>query len=409
MILRGDCMARMKELPDRSVHCIVTSPPYWGLRSYLPRGSEGKRFEIGCEPTWQQYVNNLVLVFREARRILRNDGLLFLNLGDCYITGAGAANSPGGGAQGEKWRGDPTQPNRMPQTGIKPKEVAGLPWRVALALSDDGWYLRQDFIWCKGLSFLPTYAGSVMPESVIDRATKSHEYVFMLCKSESYFFDQEAVKEAATHTSEAKYHNGLNGYGGRENGTVAGSSTRKFAADPGKRNLRSVWVVPTKPFKGAHFATMPPALVEPCVKAGTSEKGVCPDCGAPWIRIKREVGKSVTPAMIRAGANQSGGYSGHGIKDYKSAAVQNPSDTKRRILDSMSKTFEYDWEPSCGCGGGLFPLKEPVPATVMDPFGGSGTTKLVAEQLGRKAIIIELNPEYAAIAEERTKGTPNGT
>lgn len=198
-ILQGDCLDRLRELPDESVHCCVTSPPYWGLRDY---GCAG---QIGLEKTPQEYVAKMVEVFSEVRRVLRDDGTCWVNLGDCYATGAGRVGAcPGGGERGAKWAGyrgdrdkDPkatgigpmTQPNRMPLPGLKPKDLVGIPWRVAFALQADGWYLRSDIIWHKP---------SPMPESVTDRPTKSHEYIFMLSKSERYAYDAEAIKEPGT-------------------------------------------------------------------------------------------------------------------------------------------------------------------------------------------------------------------
>jgi hypothetical protein len=174
--------------------------------------------------------------------------------------------------------------------------------------------------------------------------------------------------------------------GSRQNESFSGS----VSGIVHKRSLRTVWTIKTRPFPGAHFATFPPELVEPCIKAGTSEKGVCPDCGTPYVRTKTEIGREETEV-----------YVGEAIKDYDSNKVQNPSDTKRRILDSMSKVYEFDWKPGCECGSGLFALKDPIPAIVLDPFGGSGTTILVAGKLGRSGIGIELNPEYANLAADR--------
>jgi DNA modification methylase len=361
-------------MKEKSVHCVVTSPPYWALRDYgvsptiwpqitfVPVAGlssihvPAQECALGLEPDPWHFVAHIVHVFREVRRVLRDDGTIWVNLGDT----------------------------------VKDKDLVGIPQRCAFALQADGWYWRSGIIWAKGLSFCETYAGSVLPESVTDRPTKSHEDIFLLAKNESYFFDQEAVKEAASFAHEAKYDNGRDGYGGRANHTEAGSSTRKFGTNPHKRNLRTVWAIKTRPFPGAHFATFPPELVEPCIKAGTSEKGVCPDCGTPYVRTKTEIGREATEV-----------YVGEAIKDYDSNKVQNPSDTKRRILDSMSKVYEFDWKPGCECGSGLFALKDPIPAIVLDPFGGSGTTILVAGKLGRSGIGIELNPEYANLAADR--------
>lgn len=245
--------------------------------------------------------------------MLRKDGTCWVNMGDCYATGAGAVGKcPGGGSQGTAWTGPVTQPNRMPQAGLKPKDLVGQPWRLAFALQADGWYLRQDIIWHKP---------SPMPESVQDRCTKAHEYLFLLTKSERYFWDVEAMKEPAE-------------YAGDQAGICRGTKRRAEAMgrkpsgnevpganwiQPETRNRRSVWTIPTEPYSEAHFATFPTALVRPCILAG------------------------------------------------------------------------------CPVGG-----------TVLDPFGGSGTTAAVAIELGRKAILCELNPEYVAMAEARLRAVTPG-
>lgn len=278
IILPGDCLASLRLMTDRSVHCCVTSPPYFGLRDY---GVDG---QIGREPTPDEFVASLVSVFREVRRVLRDDGTLWLNLGDSY------ARPPAKGGSGP---------------GLKPKDLIGIPWRVAFALQADGWYLRQDIIWHKP---------NPIPESVRDRCTKSHEYVFLLSKSPRYYFDSEAIKEPAAESSLVRLAQptlaqqvGSARVPGKTNGNMK-------AVGGETRNKRSVWTVTTKPFKGAHFATFPPDLIEPCIRAG------CPEGG-----------------------------------------------------------------------------------TVLDPFGGSGTTAGVALAHGREAILCELNPEYAQLVPARIK------
>lgn len=228
-ILVGDVRSRLAEIPDKSVQCVVTSPPYWGLRDY------GNAGQIGLEQTPQEYVAEIVSVFREVWRVLSDDGVLWLNLGDSYFSktkGTGGMNpetSPKNAIKGKVnfQAFDPVylDAGDLP---IKQKDLVGIPWRVAFALQDDGWYLRQDIIWAKP---------NPMPESVRDRCTKSHEYIFMLTKQPRYYFDNEAIKE--------------------------------ITADKGRRNKRDVWTIPTKPFKGAHFAVMPEAIVEPCVLASS--------------------------------------------------------------------------------------------------------------------------------------------
>ena len=266
MILIGDVREKLKELPDQSVHCVVTSPPYWGLRDY------GKDGQIGMEDTPEEFVANLVNVFREVWRVLRDDGTLWLNLGDSYA-GSGKGRNPDGtvhvsamiakqGSSAGTVMGN-VKGGLVPD-GLKPKDLVGIPWRVAFALQAEGWYLRQDIIWHKP---------NPMPESVTDRCTKSHEYIFLLSKSRQYYFDNEAIKEPVKQDwgtrdrTNGKYHNegtGLQPHSGL---------TKSYET----RNKRDVWTVTTRPFKGAHFATFPPQLIEPCILAGCPPDGTVLD------------------------------------------------------------------------------------------------------------------------------------
>ena len=350
-ILKGDCRDVLKTLPDESVHCVVTSPPYFGLRDYGVNG------QIGLEPTPAEFVAELVAVFAEVRRVLRDNGTLWLNLGDSYATQGGRGEArmeelgrPSEGAKTEgRWRGA-TSGTKMPQ-GLKPKDLIGIPWRVAFALQADGWYLRQDIIWHKP---------NPMPESVTDRCTKAHEYLFLLSKSPRYYFDAAAIAEPLGESSierlsqaglaeqegsdrvPGKTNGKMKAVGRRAPGNHSHKGATAYAEDEGEfhrtkaglvsfaererakvaagdligtRNKRSVWTVTTQPFSEAHFATFPPALIEPCILAG------CPEGG-----------------------------------------------------------------------------------TVLDPFGGAGTTGMVADRLKRNAILIELNPEYADMAKRRIEG-----
>ncbi len=341
MLIRGD--ARALPLVDACVDCVVTSPPYWGLRDY------GSPDQIGLEATPAAYVEHLVQVFAAVRRVLKDDGTVFLNLGDCYATGAGAVGDcPGGGEQGARWKtrgpsrpqvpdgknpnaGIPTfQPNRMPLPGLKPKDLVGIPWRVAFALQADGWYLRSDIIWSKP---------NPMPESVTDRPTKAHEYLFLLTKSERYYYDASAIAEPVSESMRLEMAQGYDGLGLKDyeaagvqnpssvkariianaqrkneqsgdrrkegfndrwdsaeerrrdlqqNGKYADMerSDMRFGGAPGApgaltRNRRTVWTIPTMPYAGAHFATMPEKLVEPCILAGCPLGGLVldPFCG----------------------------------------------------------------------------------------------------------------------------------
>lgn len=295
-ILIGDCREKLRELPDASVHCCVTSPPYFGLRDY------GHAGQMGLEPTPDEFVAGMVAVFREVRRVLRDDGTLWLNIGDSYAGSWGAQGHKEdvlalSGAQIKHHPKTQKNTGSIKLAGVKPKDLYGIPWMLAFALRADGWYLRQDIIWSKP---------NPMPESVRDRCTKAHEYVFLLSKGPRYHFDADAIAEEAREG--ARKFNGSPAYKAELGGIFAGKDNT--AVD--SRNKRSVWEVATQPFSGAHFATFPPALIEPCIKAG------------------------------------------------------------------------------CPAGG-----------TVLDPFGGAGTTGLVADRLGRNAVLVELNPAYAAIAEQR--------
>jgi DNA modification methylase len=386
-VMLGDCREVMASMEPESVHCVVTSPPYWGLRDYgtatwlggdeacdheTPRSrgadikpgdkqgtSAGSRpntqrecrcgatrqdSQLGLEPTPEAYVESMVAVFREVRRVLRSDGTVWLNLGDSY-NGSGGI---GGNGKQHTNGGSVTRPdNRAGWAGLKPKDLVGIPWRVAFALQADGWYLRSDIIWSKP---------NPMPESVTDRPTKSHEYLFLLSKSPRYYFDNDAIREDYKADALWRYQYGFNP------GTPANSATKNPAVgrersepNPAGRNIRSVWTIATQPYPGAHFATFPQALVEPCIKAGTSERGVCPECGAPWER-------------------------------------------------------DATWRPSCRCGmpGHIDKPHQPVPATVLDCFAGSGTVGLVAQRLSRRAVLIDLSADYLGQVMDRNRDIPLG-
>jgi len=303
--MNGDCRSILSGLPDQSIHCCVTSPPYFGLRDY------GHAGQIGLEQTPDAYVAELVAVFREVRRVLRDDGTLWLNLGDSY----NAAGRTGHGSRD----GFKQATNRASASGfdncrpsvsqLKEKDLIGIPWRVAFALQADGWYLRQDIIWAKP---------NPMPESVTDRCTKAHEYIFLLSKSARYYYDAAAIAEpfADERMGASGVKFGVPEQYADDAGRGGDQGLSKFnGTDRTGRNRRSVWTVATQPFKEAHFATFPPALIEPCILAG------CPEGG-----------------------------------------------------------------------------------TILDPFGGAGTTGLVADRLNRNAILIELNPEYATMAHARIHG-----
>ena len=273
MILIGDVRDKLKELADNSIQCVVTSPPYWGLRDY------GQANQIGLEPTPEEYVSNMVEVFREVRRVLKDNGTLWLNIGDSYKPAGKGSTKAGFNERyfGKKFNSDKQSAteNHLDRSkfkaDVKEKELVGIPWRLALALSDAGWYLRQDIIWAKP---------NVMPESVKDRCTKSHEYLFLLTKSPKYYYDHEAIKEPVSDVSLKRAQSGWKTNRPSAKTSPEGIDVAQMGnrfVNPNGRNKRSVWFIPTASFKGAHFAVMPERLVEPCILAGSAEGDVVLD------------------------------------------------------------------------------------------------------------------------------------
>jgi DNA modification methylase len=427
-ILAGDCRASLATLEPGSVQTCVTSPPYFGLRDYgtgtweggdaacdhirtvhenhkddRPRGWDGpfrntgepklvgygaecgkcgaRRVDqqIGLEPTPDEFVAALVAVFREVRRVLRDDGTVWLNLGDSY-SGPPVGSFNGGGfkdksaASGGRDLTGHAQggaANKANLPGIKQKDLIGIPWMVAFALRADGWYLRSDIIWSKP---------NPMPESVTDRPTKSHEYMFLLSKGPRYFYDADAIREPHTTPGVAP------GPGGSweqdEAGRPGADGVRHLRGHEGGRNRRSVWTVATQPFPGAHFATFPPKLIEPCILAGTSERA-CGQCGAPWERVVERTKMEVTPGPKREAWQAE---DDHARTQVGGTMTQPP--TSRTV----------GWKPTCG-------HDDPTgTCTVLDPFSGSGTTGLVALRHGRSYVGCELNEEYVELSRERIIG-----
>lgn len=332
MLHVGDCLDVMRTLPTASVDCCFTSPPYWGLRDYGVAG------QIGLEPTLGEHLQKMVDVFREVRRLLKPHGTCWINYGDCYAAAPNGKSAAAYKADGTDDRTFRDKPFSTVGGVLKPKDLCMIPNRLAIALQEDGWWVRSEIIWHKP---------NPMPESVYDRPTVSHEKVWLLTKGEEYYYDHEAIREPVTGTANARKP-GPNSrqnvdrvprsrkFASEENAMV--KSKRSFAEGTSDlvetKNARNVWTIAPKAFRGAHFATFPPALAERGVKAGTPTT-VCGCCGA---------------------------VSGCG--------------------------------PICEVFGRQ-------PGTVLDPFGGAGTVGLVAEQLGRRSILIELNPEYADIAQQR--------
>ena len=330
----GDALSVLKTLEDASVHCCVTSPPFYGLRSYLDAGHDDKPLELGLEETPELWVQRLVAVFREVRRVLRPDGTLWLEVGDSYASPSGGGNvnlrTIQFGAGNESGKKVDTLEATLSASkvkakvpGCKPKDLIGAPWMLAFALRADGWYLRSDIIWARP---------NPMPESVTDRPTKSHSYVFLLTRSPRYFFDQEAVREPASPYTIPKRaslgssnpkHEGVEGvkpsfthsYNLNESKNDQSGDRRKIGFNerwdeseangqtPNGRNARSVWNIATQPYPEAHFATFPEALARRCILAGTSERGCCPECGTPWQR-------NIETTDERVGEDRGGNYDG---------------------------------------------------------------------------------------------------
>jgi DNA modification methylase len=344
----------------------------------------------------------MVEIFREVRRVLRKDGTLWLNLGDSYTSGGRETRDPGLSVL------HPAQPKGTKRAdtppGLKPKDLVGIPWRVAFALQSDGWYLRSDIIWSKP---------NPMPESVTDRPTKAHEYLFLLTKSARYFYDSEAIKERNSEGSiarfgltdngqTAKWNTDNNKRDGRTDGTKSNEGFRDHV--PLNRNKRSVWTVATAPYPEAHFATYPPDLIKPCILAGTSAKGCCAKCGAPWERIVEETAEY-------SAYKQTHGWQDGNDQPRVGYGVKRQAAQTHHVLPQKNKTI--GWQPTCDhfqCSGdvdvyGNSATDQPIPCTVLEPFAGSGTTGAVALELGRKAILIELNPKYVELIDQRCNVT----
>lgn len=475
-IIYGDWIEVLKQLPDGCVHCCITSPPFWGQRLY-GWGGDGscdpkkkldhiwedagiiqvckrcgmKAPTLGLEKTPEEHIENLVVGFREIRRVLRDDGCVFLNYGDKY--------SRSGGDHKKHQKNDASF-----QTGLlrgsrdtigigKSGDLLGLHWRLALALQADKWYLRSAIVWAKGLSFCDEYSGSVMPESVAGwrwerhkikikgvwdsdmphpskqkngctniqpgklaewadcpgcpkckpndglvlrkgswRPTKAYEMMFLLTKTDSYFCDQEAVREEGQDWGirEPKISKDKmdKGQSWNEMRTYSG-------CNPSGRNLRDVWCINPQSYPDAHYATFPEKLVEPCIKAGTSEKGCCPKCGSPWARI---IDKPDNPYKDTRsfGANRTCGQGLPGHPTIEKWFNENPMQT-------------LGWRPTCSCHKADGHKLEPVPCLVMDPFCGSGTVCAEAVKLGRDYFGIDINPEYVKDhAIRRTKEAETG-
>lgn len=301
---------------------------------------------LGLEKTPQEYVANLVNIFNEVYRVLRPDGTIWLNLGDSYSSFKDQSvrfQTVSGKSRDEPSEGLASNRNGkvLKECGLKNKDLIGIPWMTAFALRDAGWYLRSDVIWAKGISFAKTYHGTCMPESIQDRPTRAHEYIFLLTKSPKYYYDIHAIKEDAVMKPQNRFTKRKDHPKGDAEGMAQSPEGMTYCE---KRNARSVWAINPKGFKGAHFAVMPEALVEPMVKAGCPEL-ICSKCGFPGTGVYS------TAKLVKI---------------------------KR-----------------CDCEA------EMIPGAVLDPFSGAGTTSTVAKRLGRRYIGFELNPEYCEISKKR--------
>ena len=483
-LLIGDCRDLLKTLPDAPVHCVVTSPPYWGLRDYGTAKWEGgdaacdhepdeewvhKRFlahfgahgapntqrnaarvhwyaqtpgkcprcsaskidsQLGLEKTPDEYVANMVAVFREVRRVLRDDGTLWLNLGDSY---AGSWKNQGrketrgtqrpiNGPMMQSFNGHPAPDSNagVVPDGLKPKDLVGIPWRVAFALQADGWYLRSDIIEEVEL-YCPCGCGHVMeeriwrygqdreliwkkpnpmPESVRDRPTKAHEYLFLLTKAPSYYYDADVIAEPVAEATTARdqyarpraehkhYGNGIK----HSNEGMPSHFGDVSSNGASSRNRRSVWTVATRPYKGAHFATFPPKLIEPCILAGTSPQA-CEHCAAPWERVIERAGGM----PVDEHPDDQGRMKASGDIATDTARRKQLSGARHAAWKAANPDRHIGHRPTCDCENNTGSAR----CVVLDPFGGAGTTGLVADRLGRDAILIELNEEYTTLGSDR--------
>lgn len=368
-LLHGDCRDKLRDLADRSVQCIVTSPPYYGLRRYDVDGQQ-----IGLEQSPAEYVAALVAVFRECRRVLRDDGVLWVNLGDSYAAGGMSNPSAKSTLGGGKDRGaaEYSISRRVPD--IPEKNLLGIPWRVAFALQDDGWILRSDIIWSKP---------NPMPESVTDRPTRAHEYLFLFAKSPRYYYDAQAIAETASAAGRIP--------GGNRKVDDSRNDANRDMTIPvaAYRNRRTVWTVATRPYSGAHFAVFPEQLIAPCILAGSASQA-CERCGAPWERVVERAEPSYYQERKQ---RQFDGRKVNGIDNYTSISKGRPENSGVGYSSNVTTGFR----PTCRCDA-----LGSARSIVLDPFVGSGTTCRVAEQYGRDSIGIDLG--YSDIQAERTDG-----
>ncbi len=377
-VVCADVLDYLSGIPDGVVQTCITSPPYWGLRDYGVLG------QLGLESTPEEYVAKMVEIFAEVRRVLRDDGTVWLNISDSSASGKGTCHNPGGGENsiGRERKAAGAYPlNRgnkstLAAFGLKPKDLCLIPYRMILALQADGWWIRSAIVWAKGLSFCDSYVGSIMPDSAEDRPSSAYEMVYLLSKSRRYYYDYIAVKESSVKGAAGSTFNT-----GKTAVHQGGKASDAERVESGTRNLRNVWVIQSEKCSHAHFATFPTKLVEPCILAGTSEKGQCPECGKPWVRVV---------------SKPTGGTTGKGWQPHIDDDITGNSGGKvgQKVWDTYSPGSTLGWRPDCECGG------DPVPQIVLDPFGGKGTTAKRAKELGRDYLTCDLNEEYCQLARQ---------
>jgi DNA modification methylase len=408
-VLNMDVRAGLATLPDNHFHCAITSPPYWGLRDYGVSG------QLGLESTPDEYIANMVEVCRGIKRVLRDDGVFFLNVGDSYAAGGLGAGSGKQRTNAGSCNGSHIEKARKAPDGLKPKDLCLIPWRLLLALQADGWYVRSVIVWSKR---------SPMPESVTDRPTSAWEPIFLLSKSERYFYDAVAVAEPSSvypeqrtprGRVESEYAPGDRSDGWKNDKAVGFGVTAT-------RNLRNVWTLDdnaallqwlcgnhrdvllewmksrgtgmadvwtlsSEPCPEAHFATFPSEIPHRAIAAGTSERGCCPECGAPWRRVVETTLDREEAERIRS------------RRTLKHCDQQKDADQRKLNGNDLAKIHRRTttgWQPTCACNAG-----EPVPCRVLEPFAGAGTTLREAVRMGRDSVGIELNPAYVEIIHKR--------
>lgn len=445
-LLHGHCITKLNELPEKSVHCIITSPPYYRLRNYgtapqiwggdplcphkwaycgsekeqgvrtdskssdrgrincwhcIEPGCGAYKGELGWEPTPDMFVRNIVLVMRACHRVLRDDGVLWLNIADSY---AASGHGAGGGSINEDRNYDcgGYQGRKPPECwNLKKKDMMLVPHRLIIALQECGWYVRSENIWSKP---------NPMRSSATDRTTIAHEYVWQLTKSESYFHDWFAISTPVKTDTIARMFRGRSAEHKNSGEVVPGQPAhtflqgrpneshlaKQFSEDSARANALSVWTIPAANFRGAHFATFPAELARKCLLASTSEVGCCAVCGAPYERILSK-GEPDLEAQKACGGDDEGLYHGQATKDFAAGGAENASEVKARILAGMVVKRTAGWKRTCMCD-----THAKKPCIALDPFTGSGTVGEVCAERNIDFIGIDLNEEYQGLQKQRT-------